>query len=284
MIVFLNGQFVPEEQAVVSVFDRCFLYGDGLFETILLRNGRPFRWEQHLHRLWQGAEFLKIPLPFELEALRGFVEELVDANRLPNALLRLTLSRGVGVRGYSPAGANRPALVMSLHAAPATEAAHAPRWRLVTASPRLGVNDPLAQFKTCNKLAQILARSEAESAQAHEALLLNTDGCVVEAASSNLFWLERGTVFTPPLPSGILPGITRAVVLELCQNLRLPLREAAVPPEHLGQADGVFLSLSSVGIAEGIALDAKPLRQSPITEQIRAAYAKLLKLESDSAL
>jgi aminodeoxychorismate lyase len=284
MLVFLNGQLVPEEQAVVSVFDRCFLFGDGLFETLLVRNGRPFRWEQHLQRLWQGAEFLKIQMPFEPEPLRGFVDQLATANRLPNALLRLTLSRGVGVRGYSPAGANRPSLVMTLHPAPASETAHAPRWRLLTASPRLVSNDPLAQFKTCNKLAQILARAEAEAAHAHEALLVNTDGHVVEAASSNLFWLANGTVFTPPLASGILAGITRAVVFEICRGLRLSVREAAVLTEHLRQAEGVFLSLSSVGIAEGIALDGKPLRKSPTTERIWTAYARLVKSETDSAL
>src|SRR4029079_8477819 len=99
MHVFLNGKFVPEERAVVSVLDRGFLYGDGLFETMRVCHGRPFRWTQHLERLKRGAAFLKLPLPFSNAAFRRFAEQLVRKNKLPDALLRLTLSRGVGPRG-----------------------------------------------------------------------------------------------------------------------------------------------------------------------------------------
>ena len=115
MTVFLNGQFVPEAQATVSVFDRSFLYGDGLFETMLVSNGKPFRWPQHCERLERGAKFLGINIPFTRDALARFAAELIAANQMPEALLRLTLSRGVGVRGYSPKDADIPTLVMSLH-------------------------------------------------------------------------------------------------------------------------------------------------------------------------
>jgi branched-chain amino acid aminotransferase len=274
MIVFVNGKFVPEDQAVVSVFDRSFLYGDGLFETMLVRNGKPFRWEQHLERFRRGAEFVKIRPPFSPDSLRDFVTELVTRNQMPEALLRLTLSRGVGVRGYSPKGADHPSLVMSLHAAPAGDGPV--RWTLVTASFRLPANEPLAQFKTCNKLPQILARAEADAAGADEALLLNTEGHVVEAASSNLFWIQDQTVCTPPLASGILAGVTRAVVLEICRNLGIDVREIAITPGALQQVEAIFLSLSSVGIAEGIILDGRPLSRSPLVDQLRSAYAEML--------
>ena len=102
VLIFLNGQFVPEERAVVSVLDRGFLYGDGLFETMLIFKGKPFRWGEHLERLQRGAEFLKIKIPYSTEALRGFADELIAKNEVPDALLRLTLSRGVGARGYAP--------------------------------------------------------------------------------------------------------------------------------------------------------------------------------------
>src|SRR5436309_76784 len=161
MVVFLNGQLVPEEQAVVSVFDRGFLYGDGLFETVRVFNGKPFRWEQHLERFRRGAEFLKIRPPFPSDSLREFAAQLIVQNGMPDSLLRLTLSRGVGPRGYSPEGAERPAIVMSLHPAPERDPRNPPKWKLVTSTHRLPANEPLAQFKTSNKLAQILARSEA---------------------------------------------------------------------------------------------------------------------------
>ncbi len=238
MIVFLNGKFVPEDQAVVSVFDRSFLYGDGLFETMRICKGEPFRWEQHLERFAHGAEFLKIRLPFSSDSLRGFVAELVSRNQMPEALLRATLSRGIGLRGYSPKGADRPSLVMSLHPAPALDAPA--RWSLVTSSCRLPANEPLAQFKTCNKLPQILARAEADAAGADEALLLNTEGYVVEV-----------------------------------------INEAVIAPAALRQVQGIFLSLSSVGIAECVTLDGISLTRSPLVDRLRIAYNELL---SDSGI
>ena len=275
MLVFLNGQFVPEERAVVSVFDRSFLYGDGLFETMRVFRGKPFRWEQHLERLQRGADYLKIKLPFTPDALRQFADELIAKNNLPDALLRLTLSRGIGVRGYSPKGAENPTLVMSLHPAPAVDSKKPPRWKLITSSHRLPANEPLAQFKTCNKLAQILARDEADAAGADEALLLNTDGVAVEGASSNLFWIEGDTVCTPPLASGILPGVTRAVVMEICEQLGFKIRQANIDVGKLRCTDGIFVSLSSFGVVEIISLQGTSIKISTILKQIRERYEEI---------
>jgi len=283
MIVFLNGQFVPEEQALVSVFDRSFQYGDGLFETMRVFRGIPFRWAQHFERLERGAQFLKIDLPFPPAALRNFAAELIARNSLPESLLRLTLSRGVGPRGYSPNGAQRPSLVMSLHPAPVLDFENPPRWRLAVSSFRLPANEPLAQFKTCNKLPQILARAESDQAGADEALILNTEGCVVEASSSNLFWIDSGHVCTPPLAAGVLPGVTRAVVLELCTALGLAVGHTGITPETLAQTDGVFLSLSSIGIAEAMSLDGRPLRLSPEVGRIHKAYGELCARETEAS-
>lgn len=278
MLVFLNGQFVPEERAVVSVFDRSFLYGDGLFETVLVCRGKPFRWPQHLERLHRGAEFLGLKLPFADDALGKFVAELIAVNGLPDGLLRLTLSRGVGVRGYSPKGADRPTLVMSLHPMPSVKKP-ARGWRLLTTARRLPAGESLAQYKTANKLAQILARAEADAVGADEALLLNTDGFVVEGASSNLFWIQSGVVCTPPMTSGVLAGVTRAVVFELCRELALPAQESTVTPEDLRQAEGVFLTLSSLGVVAAAELDGSPLAQSPLVEKLHRAYCELLARE-----
>ena len=282
---------MPEERAVVSVFDRGFLYGDGLFETMRVFHGKPFRWAQHLERLQRGAEFLKIKLPFSPEALRDFAGELIAKNEMPDALLRVTLSRGVGVRGYSPKGAESPTLVMSLHAFPHPRPLSHPMgeggpkggdggfpagWKLITSSHRLPAKEALAQFKTCNKLPQILARAEADAAGADEALLLNTDGFVVEGASSNLFWIEGDTICTPPLAAGILPGVTRSVVLEICRALAMKTRESEISSEQLRGADGVFVSLSSFGIVEAVSLDGHVLSGSPLIGQIQESYRNLL--------
>ena len=293
VFVFLNGKIIPEPRAVVSVFDRSFLYGDGLFETMHVCNGRPFRWEQHLRRLQNGAALLKIKLPFTSARLHQFATTLVKKNRMPDSLLRLTLSRGVGIRGYSPKGADRPVLVMSLHPMPATPAsstaksrragpeAGAPvNWSLVTSAYRLPAGEPLARFKTCNKLSQVMARAEADAAGANEALLLNTDGDVVEGAASNLFWIEGRAVCTPPLAAGILSGVTRAVVIEICRKQKIAVREKNITPKELMRMDGVFLSLSSFGIVEATVLDGEKLNRSPLVGRLAAAYDELLARES----
>lgn len=281
MIVFLNGEFVPAEQAVVSVFDRSFLYGDGLFETMRVFNGRLFRWDPHHERMKRGAAFLRIKLPFSADDLRGFAAELIRRNEAPDSLLRLTLSRGVGVRGYSPKSADQPTLVMTLHPFPKPEERSPSTWKLITASPRLPAGDPLAQFKTCNKLPQVLARIEADAAGADEALLRDTDGFVVEGASSNLFWMDGDVVCTAPLSAGILPGITREVVFEICRNIGRTIREVNVSAETLRQQNGIFLSLSSWGIVAAGSLDGVAVEKSPVVERIRWEYSNLLRRESE---
>lgn len=275
MIVFLNGEFVPEEKAVVSVFDRSFQFGDGLFETMRVYRGKPFRWLDHWERLQRGAEFLKIFLPFEEKVLHGHARQLVERNQMPEALLRIALSRGAGKRGYSPKGADHPLVVMSLHPAPESNSPPA-EWRAITATPRLPANEPLAQFKTANKLPQILARAEADAAGADEALLVNTDGEIVEGCSSNLFWIQDGTVCTPPLASGVLAGVTRLVVQEICHDLGLPSRKTGVTPAELYLTEGVFASLSSRGVVEIVELDKRALNHSPLVKKIQAAYQKLV--------
>src|ERR1017187_10083791 len=299
MLVFLNGRFVPEAQAVVSVFDRSFLYGDGLFEAVRICNGKPFRWTQHMERFLHGAGHLKVRPPFSPDEIQKFATQLIQKNKMPEALLRLTLSRGVGLRGYSPKGADSPTFVMTLHpvfvfGAPNSGSArrHSPSrradqeigapplWNLVTASNRLPTNEPLALFKTANKLPQILARAEADAAGGDEALLLNTDGRVVEGTTSNLFWVKRGTVCTPPLAAGILPGVTRVAVLEICRALAIPTREIAPRPEELFSAQGVFMSMSSWGIVEAGELDGRNLRRAAPVKKIQRSYEKLLRDET----
>jgi aminodeoxychorismate lyase len=274
VLIFLNGQFVPAERAVVSIFDRGFLYGDGLFESMRILNGKPFRWAQHFERLQRGADFLKIKMPYSAETLRKSVDELIAKNKMPDALLRLTLSRGVGIRGYSPKDAEKSTVAIALHPAPPTNGA-LPQWKLVASSQRLPANDPLAQFKTCNKLPQILARSDADAAGADEALLSNTDGFVVEGTSSNLFWIKENRVCSPPLAAGILPGVTRAVVFEICKTNGIAASEENIRIEELKQTDAVFLSITSVGIAEAVSLDGQALKLSPLSAQIQESYRKI---------
>lgn len=251
-----------------------------MFEAVRICQGKPFRWAQHMERFLHGTRYLKIRPPFSPEQIQEFAAQLIRKNKMPEALLRLALSRGVGERGYSPKGADSPSFVMSLHPVPQINLDRPPLWKLVTAGRRLPANEPLAQFKNANKLPQILARAEADAAGADEALLLNTRGRAVEGTTSNLFWVKGGRVCTPPLAAGILPGVTRLAVLEICRKLNLPAKEMSPRPKELLSAQGVFLAMSSWGIVEAVALDGWKLRRAACVKKIQGAYENLLRAET----
>jgi aminodeoxychorismate lyase len=279
MEVFLNGQFLTEGRAVVPVGDRGFLYGDGLFETMRVFNGRPFRMAQHLERMVRGADFLKIKLPFTPKELQQFAEQLIEKNNMPDSVLRVTLTRGPGERGYSPRNASAPTLVMKLHEAPPLDANVPAQWSLVGSSFRIPSSDPLSSFKTLNKLGAIMARAEAEAQGAEEALLINTNGEVAETAGANLFWIYHDKICTTPTGRGVLPGITRAVVLEICQVLGLPTNKRVIKPEALRNSEGIFLTQSVLGVINVATLNGEPVPQSPLVDQIHRAYCEMLAKE-----
>jgi aminodeoxychorismate lyase len=276
MFVFFNGSFLPEADAVVPLNDRGFLLGDGLFETVRVVGGKPFRFAQHLERLSRGADFLRLKLPFTPKEIQKFAEQLVEKNNLPECVLRLTLTRGPGTRGYSINGSSHPSLAMTLHSLPVVNENEPLQWSLVTSSLRLPAGDPLASFKTTSKVMHVMARAEAQEKGADEALLLNTNGEVAETAGGNLFWVYHDKICTVPTGRGVLPGITRAVVLEICQTLGLETNKRVIKPEHLRNAEGIFITQSALGIIPVAAFDGLPVAPSPLVDQIASAYNAML--------
>jgi branched-subunit amino acid aminotransferase/4-amino-4-deoxychorismate lyase len=290
MVVFLNGKFLPEADAVVPVSDRGFLLGDGLFETTRGAGGQPFRLAQHLDRLARGAIFCKIHLPFTLKEIQKFAAELIAKNGLNEAVLRVTLTRGSGPRGYSPGptapggarlpasppAATQPTLVLTLHPLPPQSGEEPWQWSLITSSFRIPASEALAAFKSTSKILNVLARSEAEAKGADEALLLNANGEVAETASGNLFWVYQDVICTAPSGRGVLPGITRAVVLEICQALGLETNKRVIRPQMLRNATGIFVTQSALGIVPVAAFDGAPVAPSPLVDQIASAYNELL--------
>lgn len=250
---------------MVPITDRGFLYGDGLFETIRVRGGSPVWWERHLERFEHGAGFLRIPLPWPASQLRGLAGQLIERNTLPDSVLRITLSRGSGTRGYSPRNATNPTLAMTLHPLPPLRTSI----RLITSSAQVPANEPLSAHKTANKLVQILARAEADERGVDEALLRNTDGNVAESSASNVFWLRDGLVCTAPVTAGALAGVARGVLLELCRNQNVATREEVITPAALSDCDGVFLTNSVSGIVPAVELDGRTLHESPFTNELR---------------
>jgi aminodeoxychorismate lyase len=276
MNVFLNGRIVPEEQAVISVFDRGFCFGDGLFETIRVFNGRPFRWAQHLDRLNRGAGFLKIPMPFTPQELRKHADELLKSNEAKDCLIKVNLSRGPGPRGYSPVGAETPNLVMSTHPAPEWNTENPPQFRVIFSEQRMVAHSAVTAFKTTDRLLNVLAAAEAEAAGADDAILMNTNGEVVCTTSGNLFWVHKDTVYTTPSGHSSLPGITRAVVLEICQALALPTGKRVIKPDHLLRSEGLFITNSARGIIPIGFVGDEPVRESGLLEPIMKALSDVV--------
>lgn len=276
MRVYWNGRVVPVEEARISVLDRGFLFGDGVFETVRLTGGRPFLWKEHWARWRAGADALGIQIPVSEESLRAGIRALVEANRIEEGVLRLTLSRGPGPRGYSPRGAGPPTLVMTVHPLPPGAGTRAV-WRVCTSRVLLPGLDALIRFKTCNRLLQVLARAEADAAGMDEAILLDARGCVVEGSSCNVFWVRSYRLVTPGPQQGALPGVTRGWVMAEARARGWEVVESTAPLEDVRDADGVFVTLSTRGIVEVTEWDGRRLRRWPGVTELWDAYEEALR-------
>ena len=190
--------------------------------------------------------------------------------------MRIVVSRGRGPRGYSPKGSGEPTCVMSSHEVPSADPGNC---RMATSSYRVNSDDPLTEHKTCNKLLQVLARAEAEETGADEALLVNRTGEAVTASGANIFWISRQIVCTPPISAGALPGITRGVVAELCEQSGLRFQECMICARELSSTEGVFITLSSKGIVPITKLDGAKMALPEQIKFLQSAYGKLLAQE-----
>jgi branched-chain amino acid aminotransferase len=273
MFTWINGEFIDEAGAKVSANDRGFLYGDGLFETFRVYRRRFFRFDWHWMRLRAGAQALRLNLPEDQAATARRGIELLEKNGLADAVVRLQLTRGPGPRGYSPRGADHPTWSLSCH--PLPEAAPEAGWRLSVASQRIPSFAPFSRYKTCNRLPQILARMEAEDQGASDAILLNEKDQVAETASANLFWLDQGVLYTPPPDTGLLPGVTRAVVMELCDRLEIECVEKAAKIPELLAAEAVFLTQSVLEIIPVITIGHSSIPTHSLANRIRQEYHAL---------
>ncbi|NOZ20647.1 MAG: branched-chain amino acid aminotransferase [Planctomycetes bacterium] len=254
--VWFNGKVVPLKSAKVSVLDRGFLYGDGIFESMRAYGGRVFRLDEHLTRFVASAEALRLPLQYGKKQIKGAIGELLEANDLSDAYIRLALSRGVGGQRLSLEGEFRPTVVMT--ARPFTgypREFYRQGMMAVTAGFHTSPDSPALRHKSANYLANILAKNEAEEKGAGEAIFVNANGEVAEGAVSNVFIVEEGAVVTPPLSVGILPGVTRGVVLDLCREQGSACREEAFGLARLFQAEEVFLTNSLMEIMPLASID-----------------------------
>lgn len=236
----MKGHFVPADTASVSVEERGFRFGDGVFETPRIYKGIPLFFALHENRLRQGLEAIRIPSP--RENLQETCRELLRRNATDEGVLRISISRGIGSRGYLPAVTDPPTVVIETLPLPPPVTRpltlHVSRWR------KSAVDTLPVRFKLAQGLNSILARMEAQEHQCDEALLLNAAGHICEAGSANIFWSRDGVLYTPDLACGLLDGITRRL---LCNAWPQPVSEGFFTLDALKEADSVILTNSIAG-------------------------------------
>ncbi|MBC7346739.1 MAG: branched-chain-amino-acid transaminase, partial [Clostridia bacterium] len=244
LIIYLNGTFVPEEEAKVSVFDHGLLYGDGVFEGIRAYNGRVFRLREHLDRLYESARSINLEVGLSKEEMLEVVLETVRRNGLHDAYIRVVVARGTGDLGLDPRKCKRPTIFcIAAHIELYPKELYEKGLELVTVATRRNLPEALnPRIKSLNYLNNILGKIEATLAGASEGLMLNQEGYVAEATGDNIFLVKNGVLLTPPAYVGILEGITRGAVMELARRQGIEVREAVFTRHDVYVADECFLT------------------------------------------
>jgi len=278
--IYIDGKFYPEANAKISVFDHGLLYGDGIFEGIRFYNGRVFRLEQHLERLWESARSICLEIPMSRRAMTEALLETIRQNDLREGYIRLLVTRGVGNLGLNPAQCKRPSvIIITAQIALYPESVYRNGLTVVTCATRR--TNPSAlnpAVKSLNYLNNVMARIEANLASADEALMLNDAGNVAECTADNVFLIKRGHIFTPPITAGALRGITRSVVFEIAAELGLRIAETDITRHDVFIADECFLTGTAAEIIPVVKADGRPIgngKPGPITLRMIARFREL---------
>ncbi|HKR79037.1 MAG TPA: aminotransferase class IV [Nitrospira sp.] len=277
--IYLNDRFVKEEEALVSVFDHGFLYGDGVYETIRSYRDKIFMRDQHLARLRRSAEAIGLDIPER--DWPALLHESMARNSVGNdrmdAYIRITISRGKGDIGLDPALCSAPTIViMTKPLKPPPPERYRTGVSLVVANTRRNLPKALdPQIKATNFLNNIQAKREAIAAGAFDSVLLNWEGYLTECTVSNLFFVQSGCVCTPALSCGILDGITRSVLLTLAREAAIPTQEGQFAAETLAAADECFLSNTTMEVMPATHLNGRPIgvgTPGPLTRRLHQIF------------
>ncbi len=284
-IIYLNGKLVPRLEAKLSPFDHGFLYGYGLFETMRAYNGHIFRIESHLTRLSRSAESIgltDIILTTEngKQSLKAACMATLEANKLEVARIRLTVSAGEGDMVPDPNKYSPPTvLVTARELVPIPSKKYDTGFRAVLSSLRRNSQSPLSRMKSICYIENILARMTARATGCDEAILLNEQGYLAEGSTTNVFLASNKDLITPSLESGVLPGITREVVLEMARATNIKILERQVELKELIEAEEAFFTNSVLEIMPLTWFEGKPIgtgRPGHLTKELITAFKKLV--------
>ena len=275
--VYVDGKFYSEANAKISVFDHGLLYGDGIFEGIRFYNGRVFRLEEHLDRLWDSARSICLEIPMSKRDMTQAVLETIRQNHLRDGYIRLLVTRGIGNLGLNPAQCKHPSvIIIAATIALYHESIYRKGLTIVTCATRR--SNPAAlnpAVKSLNYLNNVMARIEANLAGADEALMLNDAGNVAECTADNVFIIKRGQIFTPPITAGALRGITRSIVFEIAAELGIKIMETDITRHDVFIADECFLTGTAAEIVPVVKADGRLIgngKPGPITTRTVARF------------
>ncbi|MBW7477360.1 branched-chain-amino-acid transaminase [Paenibacillus oenotherae] len=273
--IFINGEYVRQEDAKISIYDHSFLFGDGIFEGIRAYSGNVFRLREHVLRLFDSAKALLLPVPYTVEQIENIVLETLSRNKLETAYIRLILTRGEG-GGFSldPFICKDPQFICITVAFDAfPEKYYNSGIEIVTVPTRRNRADVLSpQVKSLNYLNNVLVKIEAINAGVQDGLMLNTEGFVAEGTTQNVFFVKNGIICTPPCSQGALEGITRNAVMELAAGMGITVKEQTVTRHDIYTADEVFMTGTAAEIIGVVKVDGRVIGNGTPGEYTRRLY------------
>jgi len=277
--VYANGDFVPQDQAVTSIYDHGFLYGDGVFEGIRAYNGRVFRLDEHIDRLYDSAMAIMLDIPLSKDEMKQAILETLRVNNLVDAYIRPIVSRGIGDLGLDPRKCPMPnVFIISQPWGAMYGDLYDKGLSAVTVTVRRNAPESLSpNIKSMNYLNNILAKIEANHKGGDEAIILDVRGNISEGSGDNIFIIKNGTISTPQVMNN-LRGITRAAAIEIAQDLGYPMRETDLGLFDLYTADEVFVTGTAAEIAPIATVDGRPVGDGSvgaITKELMQRFGEL---------
>ncbi len=284
MKIYLDGKFVDEADAKVSVFDHGLLYGDGIFEGIRLYGGNVFRLDEHLERLEYSAKAIMLKIPLTRQELSEATCEACRLNGLQDGYIRLVVTRGVGDLGLAPWLCAKPAVFIIASKISLYPQEHYDNGLAIVTVPTRRIN-PAAlppSIKSLNYLNNILGKIEAKQFGALEAIMLNDQGYIAECTADNVFTVHKGEIFTPAASQGALKGITRGTIFDIAKELNIPIREMDMTRYDVWIADECFLTGTGAEVIPVSKLDGREIgtgKPGPVTQKVLAAFRRRVLVE-----
>ncbi len=277
MEIYLDGEFVSERDAKISVFDHGLLYGDGIFEGIRIYNSRIFKLDEHLDRLYGGGKALLLTIPLEVSELKEVVVEAARRNNLTDGYIRLVVTRGVGDLGLNPIKCPKPSVfVIASTIKIYPDEIYDKGMKIVTVSTRRNLIEALnPRIKSLNYLNNVLATLEVNRTDAQEGLMLNADGHVTECIVDNFFLVDNSVIVTAPTSAGVLRGITRDTVMELAREAGYEVVEQNITLHDVYVADENFLTGTAAEIAPITTVDERMIgdgKPGPVTMDLMKRF------------